>query len=346
VTFLWMLPYGVPPERGGWAGMTPVPAHRDLVLINKLVPTDRPFSAEQVAVSRQSLAELVRQGHLRRVVRGVFVASSVRDTLGLRARALSLVVPPDAVVTDRTAAWLHGVDVLLPGEHQAVPPVQVFDRKKGGRLRRPGTLSGQRIMPDADVMTIDGVRVTTPLRTAMDLGRTRQAERGFAQTEAMVRAGVDRDDICNALDRFRGYRWIRALRSFAGLLDPRPQSIPESILRFRWYRTCTPYPEPQRPVRGPEQQPWALDLGVDDLFFAVEYDGREFHDGPDARVHDAQRRNWIRRNTPWTIEVVRQENLFGPTADFDLLLPGWIRAARASLGQRLARPRWYDQVGD
>lgn len=311
-----------------------------------VLPSDRPFSAAQVPVSAQTLAELVRDGHLRRVVRGVFVASDVHDTLGMRARALSLVVPPGAVVTDRTAAWLHGVDVLLPGEHRELPPVQVFDRKKGGRLRRPGTISGQRMMPDSDIAVIDGVRVTTPLRTALDLGRNRFPERGFAQCEAMVRAGVDREDICSSIERFRGYRWLRGLRSFAPLLDPRPQSIPESILRFRWYQTCAPHPEPQRPVAGPHGEPWALDVGVDELFFAVEYDGREFHDGDQAEAHDAERREWIEQNTPWTIKVVRQENLFGPTADFDLLLPRWLREARASLGHRVAGARWYDEVGD
>lgn len=310
------------------------------------LPTDRPFTLHDVPVDPRDVAELVRQGHLRRVVRGVFVASAVRDTLGMRARALSLVVPAEAVVTDRTAAWLHGVDALLPGEQEVVPPVQVFDRKKGGRLRRPGTDSGQRMMPESDTLLIDGVRVTTPLRTAIDLGRNRIPERGFAQCEAMVRAGVDRDDICNAIERFRGYRWVRALRSFAPWLDPRPQSIPESILRFRWYQTCAPYPEPQRAVTGPRGEPWALDLGVDDLFFAVEYDGREFHDMPAARAHDAERRGWIERNTPWTIEVVRGENLFGASADFDLLLPGWLRKARSSLGERLGRGRWYGEIGD
>jgi hypothetical protein len=162
----------------------------------------------------------------------------------------------------------------------------------------------------------------------------------------MVRAGVDRDDICASIDRFRGYRWVRELRSFASLLDPRPQSVPESIVRFRWHRTCAPYPEPQRPVIGPHLQEWALDVGVDELFFAVEYDGREFHDSDEARNHDGERRGWIERNTPWLVKVVRAENLFGPTADFDLLLPRWIREARGSLADRLGRHRWYDEVGD
>jgi hypothetical protein len=302
--------------------------------------------ATEVAATAQELAELVRKRCLRRVVRGVFVASTVRDTLAMRAKALSLVVPRGAVVTDRTAAWLHGVDVLLPGEHTTVPPVQVFDTKRGGRLRRPGTSSGQRMMPASDVMVIDGVRVTTPLRTALDLGRDRSAERGFAQAEAMVRAGVDRDEFLAALERFRGYRWVSRLRAFAPLLDPRPDSIPESILRFRWHQMGPPYPEPQRSVLGPELQTWSLDVGIDDLWLAVEYDGKEFHGSAEAQAHDEKRRAWIRRNTPWTVRVVGKDNLFGPTADLDLLLPRWVAEARRTLGERLGRTRWSDEIGD
>jgi hypothetical protein len=212
------------------------------------------------------------------------------------------------------------------------------------------------MMPESDVMVIDGVPVTTPLRTTIDLARDRWAERGFAQAEAMVRAGVvDREEVLKSVDRFKGYRFIRQVRSFAPLLDPRPQSVCESILRFRWYQTCAPYPEPQRPVIGPQRQEWALDLGVDELFLAVEYDGREFHEGDEAEDHDADRRAWIERNTPWIVHVVRDENLFGPKADFDLLLPGWIRDARRSRGDRIRRAergeraervRWYTDIGD
>jgi hypothetical protein len=202
------------------------------------------------------------------------------------------------------------------------------------------------MMPDTDVTTIDGVRVTTLLRTAIDLGRHRHPERAFAQAEAMVRAGVERDRILSSLDRFRGYRWIRNLRSFAHLLDPRPHSLPESVVRFQWYRTCAPYPEPQRPVLGPNGEPWLLDMGVEELFFAVEYDGREFHEKPEAQAHDRDRRAWIEANTPWTIKVVGKEDVFGPKADFDLRLPGWLREARATLPNRLRRGRWYEEVGD
>jgi hypothetical protein len=320
--------------------------HGDLFLPERgLLPVGVPFTAAQVPASSKALAELVRQGYLRRVVRGVYVAAQVRDTLGLRARALSLVVPPGAVVTDRTAAWLHGVDVLLPGEDKVVPPVRVFQRSRGGRPRRREVSSGQRMMPDSDVESIDGVLVTTPLRTACDLGMDRNRDRAFGSLEAMIRAGLDKDRVLEATLRFSGRRFIRQFRAFAPLTDPRPDSIPESITRLRWYDTISPYPEPQRSVTGPIGQEWSLDMGVDDLWFAVEYDGEEFH-GPEQAEHDAKRREWVVRNTPWMVRVVRKENIFGPSQDFHVLLPRWLAEARRTLCDRLAGRRWYDEIGD
>jgi hypothetical protein len=321
--------------------------HGDVFLPERgVLPIDRPFTSGQVPASAKELAELTRAGYLRRIVRGVYVAAQVRDTLGVRARALRLVVPPAAVVTDRTAAWLRGIDVLMPGEHVSVPPVRVFHRSRGGRLRRAEVSSGQRMMPDTDVEVVDGVRVTTPLRTACDLGMHRNQDRAFGSLEAMVRAGVDKDGILAEIPRFRGYRWVRQFRDLAPFLDPRPHSIAESITRLRWIRTATPWPEPQRPVRGPHGAEWSLDMGVEALYFAVEYDGKEFHEGDEAIEHDRARRAWISENTPWLVRVVPQENIFGKAQDFDLLLPRWIAEARRTLPNRLTRGRWYDEVGD
>jgi hypothetical protein len=312
---------------------------------NGLLPVDRPFTADQVLATRDELAQLARAGYLRRVLRGVYVASQVRDTLGVRARALALVVPPAAVVTDRTAAWLRGIDVLLPGEHEAVPPLRVFHRSRGGRLRRPEVSSGQRMMPDRDVEVIDGVLVTTALRTACDLGMNRNRDRAFGSLEAMVRAGVDKDVLLSETPRFRGYRWVRQFRALAPLVDPRAESIAESITRLRWYDTTTLHPEPQCPVPGPTGQTWWLDMGVEALRFAVEYDGEEFH-GERAKSHDDARRGWIEENTPWMVRVVRRDNIFGRTQDFHVLLPRWLAEARRTLADRMARGRWYEAIGD
>jgi hypothetical protein len=315
---------------------------------NGPLPLDRPFTTREAGVPPPHLGQLVAHGFVRRVLRGVYVSSHLPDTLALRARALSLIISPSAVVTDRTAAWLHGVDVLLPGEQLEVPPICVHHRSQGGRVRRPEVAAGQRTLADSDVMRIDGVLVTTPLRTACDLAMQRNRDRAFGSLEAMLHAGVAKSDVEGQLVRFKGRRHVRSFRAFLPWAESRADSIPESITKLRWYDTTPPYPQQQRPVIGPRGQEWSLDLGVDDLFFAVEYDGEEFH-GPEDEESDAERRQWIERNTPWTIKVVTKANIFGTQQDFDLRLPEWIAEARRTLASRLRRSgwdRWYDAVGD
>lgn len=306
---------------------------------------DGPFTASHACLPSKRITSMVERGELRRLFKGVYVDPQVPDTLALRASALALVVPQEVVVTDATAAWLHEVDVLMPGEHLVVPDVQAFHRSAGCRIRRGSVASGERSLLEQDVMEIGGVRVTTPLRTALDLGRHPSLDRSFAQAEAMVRAGVDRDELLGELPRFNGYRWVRNLRAVTPWLDPRPHSLAESITRKRAIWLGPPYPEPQRPVLNPQGDEWLLDMGYDELFLAIEYDGEEFHTEEEAQQHDAERR--IRRNTPWMIEVVTRKNLFGRHQDFDVLLPRWLAEARRTLLSRLRRPgRWYDEIGD
>lgn len=303
------------------------------------LPLDQPFTrgtASAHGIGSNDLTRLTRLGLIRRLVENVYVVAQLPDSLDLRVAALRLVVPPGAVVTDRTAAWLHGADmVLAPNDHLIVPKVSVFHRSRGCRLRTDLTTSGQRTMPDSHVMEIGGVPVTTPIRTACDLGRLLHRDRAFAALDAMLRLkAFDKEALVAWSAGFRGYRHVRQLRGLAPLADGRAQSPPESVLRLRWL-DCPdlPAPEPQRPVPAPpwvrEENYW-LDVGVDDLRFAAEYDGVEFH-GEDREEHDDSRRTWIREHQRWTVEVVHKENLFGPRAEVERVLRRGVATARARL---------------
>ena len=69
----------------------------------------------------------VRAGLLVAPVHGVLYAAQLADGLELRLACLRLVVPEDAVVTDRTAAWLHGRRwCSQPNAHLQVPRVDMF----------------------------------------------------------------------------------------------------------------------------------------------------------------------------------------------------------------------------
>ena len=70
-------------------------------------------------------------------------SSQLGDSVELRAQALRLVVPEDAVVCDRHAGWLHGAEmVLAPNEHLELRPISVFRPSGMGRV-------AQRLWPIA-----------------------------------------------------------------------------------------------------------------------------------------------------------------------------------------------------
>ena len=305
------------------------------------LPLDSPFTsatASAAGVSPNRMSRLVSDGYLRRLLKGVYVAAQVPDSLDLRADALRLVVPPEGVVTDRTAGWLLGApSILAPNDHLTVPPVSVFMNKPGCRLRNGLAASGERGLADRDITVVRGIRTTTPLRTACDLGRLLHRDQAFAALDSMLRLGsFDRRRLLDEMGRFRGYRGVVKLRALAPLADPRAESPGESILRLRWIESGLPHPQPQLEVAAPLGS-YYLDLGLEELRLGAEYDGEEFH-GEEARQHDEQRRAWVADQHGFTIEVLRAENLFGVRRDAEQVLLAAARRARRALGTRAT---WY-----
>jgi hypothetical protein len=282
------------------------------------------------------IGRLLRDGLVRRLVKGVYVAAQVPDSVALRTQALALVVPDQAVVTDWTAVWLY-TGLLPPGAHLVVPPVSMHLPPGRGRLRNGLCDSGERSFLSSDLTVVGGLTVTTPLRTAWDIGRHPPRELAIAGLDELLKLPeVPRDAFLMGVERFRGRRHVVQLRELAPLADPRSESPGESVARLRWLDLATlPEPEPQVPVLADDGRPvfW-LDLGVPELRFALEYDGELFHSTVADRAHDERRRAWI-RSRGWTVVVVRKENVFGPTRDIERILVEGIRSAR----RNLERPR-------
>lgn len=137
------------------------------------LPLDAPFTpagAHALGVSRRALLSMLDCGLLRKVIQGVYAATQAPDDTLTRAGALALVVPPTAVVAGRTAAWLHGVDILPRSAVEAAPPIEVV-HVDDTRVRRPEVDGRRRGLAPGDITVVHGVRVTTAARTALDLGR-------------------------------------------------------------------------------------------------------------------------------------------------------------------------------
>jgi hypothetical protein len=268
----------------------------------------------------------------------VYAVAQAPDDLAFRARALRLVVSPSAVVTDRTAAWLHGVDVLPRSALTTPPPISVFQRP-GTRSRRAGVASGERMLLPRDVVEIDGLMATTPLRTALDLGRLLWRFDALAALDKFLRLGVVLDELLSEIERFKGYRGVLQLRYLAPLADPRAESGAESALRLHWYDAGLPKPEPQWWVCDEHGTAlFRLDLALPEVLFAAEYDGTEFHTSDEDRAYDRERRAWLTECRSWVIEVFLNDDIYRLHADPAPRLQAGLHRATATLASRTAYP--------
>jgi hypothetical protein len=303
------------------------------------LPTDAPFTramARQWGVGDKSLHRLVIAGYLRRPIRGVYVAAQVTETIALRCFMLSLVVPRDAFVCDRTAAWLHAGDrALAPNEHLTPPPISCFLPSDAGRLRNKLAQSGEREISERDLEDIHGVLVTTPLRTALDLGRMQKTrDLRLHGMDTMLGLRVFRhDEMLAEVRRFNRRRGVVMLRALAPLADGGSESFGESALRLRWYDASLPRPQTQVPVIQGGREVARLDIGLEGLRFAAEYDGEEWHDG-DQQPDDEDRREWLGESHGWAIEVFRKEHVFGRLQNAEIRLRRAFASARETYGVR------------
>ncbi len=306
------------------------------------LPLDLPFTVAMAAdagVTRANLARLVDVGLLKRPVKSVYVSSHLGDSPLLRTQCLALVVPADCVICDRHAGWLHGAEMILaPNEHLELSPISVFRPSGHGRLRNALADSGERNLIPGDVMEIDGLQVTTPLRTAWDLGRVRFREQAIAALDAMLRLrSFDQGELVAGVERFRGMRWVRTLRELATLADGGAASPGESVLRLRWIDRGLPRPQLQVEVWVDGVLIAILDIADEDLRFAAEYDGAEWHSSPEQRRHDARRRQLVRQEG-WVVTPFVAGDVYGRERRCDAMLSDGVREARLLRAGRVSSP--------
>lgn len=301
------------------------------------LPQDLPFTrrgATDAGISRRVLDHLLVEGLVRRPIKGVYVGSHIGDSLSLRAECLRLVVPDDCVVVDRHAGWLHGAPmVLAPGEHQELRPLSLFRPSGHGRLRNDLSNSGERNLSIRDVTEVGGLAVTTPIRTAWDLGRVRWTDEAISGLDAMFRLrAFGRDEFLHGIERFRGMRWVTTLRAIGPLADGRSESPGESVLRLRCIEAHLRV-IPQVEVRRFGELIGRVDLANEELALGIEYDGAEWHSSPEQREHDRRRRADL-VEAGWLMRALECEEVFGRARTCDRIIRDAAQEARARRATR------------
>ena len=188
-------------------------------------------TASSVGCSRDVYVPADRAGHARAASPG----------------CVALVLPPHAVVVDRTAAWLWGVDVAEPvGARTCRRPRGLRPPRAHAAYDATQVRGGERDLGRRDIVAIGGVQVTTPVRTALDLAcRPRAATR--PRHARRLRTGAGRDaatDGASCRGSGADAAWSRR-GELVPLVDARAESSGESFTRLAIHDAGLPAPEPQ-----------------------------------------------------------------------------------------------------
>jgi Protein of unknown function (DUF559) len=222
----------------------------------------------------------VGRGRLHLVMRGVYAVGWPALTRERRWMAAVLACGDGAMLSHCSAAALWRIGV----ERRGLVDVSVRRRCE---LRRTGLrVRGRPTLAKADILKRDGIPVTSPILTLIDLAsELRPMEIERAVNEADKRDLVDPEALREALDAYAGRPGAPALRK---LLDKLTFSLSDSDLEIFFRpiaaRAGLPPPASKQMVNG-----WEVDFYWPDLGLVVETDGLRYHRTASTQTRDARR---------------------------------------------------------
>ncbi|WP_273734805.1 hypothetical protein [Mycolicibacterium septicum] len=250
-------------------------------------------------------AGLIRKHQLRAnfraVLPDVYVARDFIPGLVDRARAAWLWSHRQGVLAGITAAALHGAKWV--DESASIELIWV-----NARSPRGVRTSAMRLQPN-EIGQAHELPVTTPERTAFDVGRTPGIGRAVARLDSLARAtGLKVRDVEEVAARHRGARGLRQLERALPMLDAGSQSPKETWLRLLLIDDGLPRPQTQIPVLGANGHPFAyLDMGWAEWMIAVEYDGDQHRSDRMQYVKDIRRTAELERMGWIIVRVVAED---------------------------------------
>ena len=193
----------------------------------------------------------VRAGEIVVVRRGTYVAEgelprAPRERHALDVRAAVPRLASDAVVSHVSAAALHG----LPLWGLALDRVHVTRQRMGGGRVEAHLHVHAAVLPPEDLALVDGIAVTAPARTVVDLARRAPFEVAVAVADAALFAKlITADELDRAVGRAGHRPGVGASRRMLRFADGAAESVGESRSRVLMRAAGLPTPQLQRPIR-------------------------------------------------------------------------------------------------
>lgn len=239
-----------------------------------------------LVVAGEDPRQLTRgEGRPARVRRGVYVDAAAWSAARPAERHRALVISTAAsmrsraVAAGKSAAIMLGLPVLgrLPTTVHVLVPAAGGGRSTGLIRRIP-------VEELPDVVVLDGVAVTTPARTVVDLARTEPFAAGLTVADqALNRQLTTREELMREIEASRGHRGVRRARLVVERADPRAESPGESLSRAQMHLLGLPIPDLQRAFHDTDGFVGRVDFWWEDLGIIGEFDGRVKYESPAVR---------------------------------------------------------------
>ena len=256
------------------------------------------------------LSRLVRAGELSRLRRGAYVDSvlpaepAALHRLLVRATMAGLRRP--AVVSHQSAAVLHG----LPLWDVPLDRVHVTRRPRAWNDSSAVLCCHVAQLRDDEVVEMDGLQVTDPVRTALDLARSLPLEAAVVALDAALHLGALSHELLRGrLFDIAGTPGSRTAARAVTAADGRSESVGESRSRVILYRWKLPPSDLQFEIRSPSgvlvarsDFVWEADRLVGEFDGRIKY-GRLLRPDQDAgdAVRDEKRREDAVRDENWGV---------------------------------------------
>lgn len=259
-----------------------------------LIIRDRALHA---GVDPDEIMKALRSGRLRRLQRGIYVCreDEVKPLTIARAAVLSAGVE-DAVASHRTAARVHGIPIP-----RGTYPEHVTVARNARRVPRKELTFHARSMGLGEVELIDGVPLTSPSRTLVDVAGVFPRLPAVWAVDDALRVGL----VCRAqLERSLRQRPAAPREAVAreriAEADGKAESILETAGRLALADGGVRLPVPQYRVTDGAGFVAYVDGAYPDLRLGLEFDGQGPHSLPESIFRDRVRQNRLHA-LGWTV---------------------------------------------
>jgi len=242
---------------------------------------DGPFTiadAALVGTGKQALARMLRDGTVRKVLAGLYWATTDLVHHDARCRHVAIAkkvlesLDGEFVLARETAALVHGLATprWLP---DGPKKVSLYALNNRNARNAPGIQITVTPLHIGDVTQVDGLPVTSLCRTAIDLARGMSLAFSLIPLDSALRLGATPASLLRMTQQMKGWSGTKLLRSIIPLADGLSESALESAARGTCLAADLPSPQLQHELFGASGRLYRVDMVWLEARLILEPDG-------------------------------------------------------------------------